>query len=42
MTVADLEQRMTNREYVHWSMFFAVRGAEQEVDRKLAESKRGR
>jgi hypothetical protein len=43
MTVADLEQRMTVREFVEWSAFYTVLAKEEEAAHKRAEQKaRGR
>lgn len=39
MTVARMEAEMTNAEYVHWAMFYALRGQEQELEQKLAQSR---
>ncbi|GAA2543654.1 hypothetical protein GCM10010210_12920 [Pseudonocardia hydrocarbonoxydans] len=38
MTVADLEGRMSNREFVEWAMFYARRNQRRE----LAEKRHGR
>lgn len=42
MTVADLETRMTNAEYVHWSMLYALRAQEAELEQKMANARGGR
>lgn len=40
MTVARLEAEMPNSEYVAWSMFYALRQADAEVEAKMARHRR--
>jgi hypothetical protein len=42
MTVARMEAEMPNAEYVHWSMFYALRQAEAEVEQKMAAGRGAR
>lgn len=42
MTVTRMEAEMPNSEYVHWSMFYALRGQEAELAEKMAQSRAGR
>jgi len=39
MTVADLEERMSNAEYVNWTMYYAKQAQQQELERKMAEAR---
>lgn len=39
MTVADMEARMPNSEFVGWSMYFARQAQRREVEQKLAEAR---
>jgi len=41
MTVEELETQMSNREYVRWAMYYALRAQQAELDEKMA-SARGR
>lgn len=38
MTVAELRERMSNREYEEWNMYHARRAQQEELRRKVAES----
>jgi hypothetical protein len=40
MTVADLQERMPNREFVHWQAFYARRAQKEEM--AAMKAKRGR
>lgn len=40
MTVAELEAKMPNSEFIEWSMFYAQRAAEAEVEEKMARNRR--
>jgi hypothetical protein len=42
MTVAEMEDRMTNREFIHWSMFYALRQQEAELAEKMSKARGGR
>jgi len=43
MTVADLEERMSNAEFLRWSIFHALRAQQAEVEQKMAAARgRGR
>ena len=34
MTVSELQTRMSNDEYVHWSMYYARKAQRAELERK--------
>lgn len=38
MTVADMEDRMPNAEFVGWSIFYARQAQRREVEEKLANA----
>jgi len=42
MTVAEMEERMTNAEYIDWVMYYALRAQEAELEQKMAQSRGSR
>jgi hypothetical protein len=42
MTVTRMEDEMPNREYVNWSMYYAIRAQEAELAEKMAKARGGR
>lgn len=42
MTVARMEDEMPNHEYVRWSMFYALRRQQADLDEKMARTRGGR
>jgi hypothetical protein len=42
MTVAEMNDRMSNGEFIEWRMYHARRAQRQELEMMKARSKRGR
>lgn len=40
MTVAEVRQRMTQREFVEWSVFYGRRAQQMELEQKAAARRR--
>jgi hypothetical protein len=40
--VEDMESRMTNQEFVNWTMYYSKQAQNREVESKMAEARAGR
>ena len=40
MTVVEMEERMSNDEYVRWNIYYARQAQRRELDQKMARHRR--